>query len=377
MPAKIIEEKIISHPRGYCEAWPTLVKRSSGELTLVYSGGRDSHICPFGRIEMMVSHDDGETWSWPRIILDSDIDDRDAGIVETSCGTLLVTTFSHSYYEDIIRDVEKGLKVPFMAEGQVRGELLVPERLPFWRAARDRVGSDERKAQTGEWVVRSIDGSRSWSPQYRCLVTSPHGPTLLRDGRIIHLGKEFREGAHRIGACESKDDGMTWDWLAEIPEVTEFPHSGLHELHAVEASDGSIVAHIRNHNVSHKFEILQSISTNGGHSWSNPHPTGVWGFPSHLLRMQDNRLLMTYSYRRAPYGICARFSNDNGKTWSNQLMVSADCDCPDFGYPSTVELSSGILLTVWYEARGDSSKTVLRQAKWTFAEDLSSVPPPA
>ena len=33
---------------------------------------------------------------------------------------------------------------------------------------------------------------------------------------------------------------------------------------------------------------------------------GVWGLPSHLLRLRDGRLLMTYGYRRAPFGNQAR-----------------------------------------------------------------------
>jgi hypothetical protein len=36
----------------------------------------------------------------------------------------------------------------------------------------------------------------------------------------------------------------------------------------------------------------------------------------------------------------------------------------DLGYPSTVELGDGSLLTVWYEALRGSPHAVLRQARW-------------
>lgn len=367
---KINPAETISHCSRSSQGWPTILRKSDGSLILVYSGGRDGHYCPFGRIEMMTSHDEGETWSWPRVILDTDLDDRDAGIVETSTGTLLVTTFSHAMYEDIITELEQGRSVPFIAEGQVRGALLVPERLPAWKAARDRVSSEERKRQTGEWMIRSTDGGRSWSAHYRCLVSSPHGPIRLKDGRLLYPGKTLRDigdcPKESIGVCESSDDGVTWRWLGQIPEIKEYAHSSLHELHAVEAANGIIITHIRNHNETNKFEILQSISTDGGYTWCKPYPTGIWGFPSHLLKLRDDRLLMTYSHRREPYGNYARISRDHGKTWSPPVNLSPDSDCPDFGYPSTAELSDGTLLTIWYEAMNGNSKTFLRQVKWDY-----------
>jgi len=44
--------------------------------------------------------------------------------------------------------------------------------------------------------------------------------------------------------------------------------------------------------------------------------------------------------------------------------VSADGYNGDLGYPSTVELADGTLLTIWYEAQPEPKRPVLRQAKW-------------
>jgi len=365
--ARLGPVKTISHEASHSQAWPTVIRKRNGELLLVYSGGRDAHICPFGRVEMMVSHDEGETWTWPRVILDTDLDDRDAGVVETKNGTLLVTTFSHGEYEYFIGEVEKGERARFVAGPQVRGDLLVPERLPAWRAARDRISADERKRQTGEWMIRSTDGGRSWSPQYRCILSAPHGPITLRSGRLLYLGKEKRADSKRVGACESTDDGLTWQWLGEIPFTEGYEHLALHELHAVEAADGTIIAQIRNHNETNKYEILQSESADGGRTWSAPHGIGVWGFPSHLLRLRDDRLVMTYGHRREPYGNCARVSDDNGRTWSQPIWLSPESDTADLGYPSTVQLSDGSLLSIWYESLNGSHTTMLRQVKWSLA----------
>lgn len=113
---------------------------------------------------------------------------------------------------------------------------------------------------------------------------------------------------------------------------------------------------------------LQSESPDGGRTWSVPHPIGVWGLPSHLLRLRDGRLLMTYGHRRPPLGNQARLSDDEGRTWSEPVVLSADGASDDLGYPSTVELADGTLLTVWYEALKGDPMAVLRQARWRLAE---------
>ena len=69
----------------------------------------------------------------------------------------------------------------------------------------------------------------------------------------------------------------------------------------MEAQDGTLIVHVRNHNKTHERETLQTESTDGGRTWSVPRSIGVWGLPSHLLRLQDDRLVMVYGYRRKPY----------------------------------------------------------------------------
>lgn len=351
--AKIADIKIISQEPQYYHGWPTVARRANGELWVTWSGGREAHICPFGQVHVMTSRDEGETWSFPRVLLDSAIDDRDSGVLETNKGTLIATTFTSLAY---VPSFEKQLAKPTWPA----------ERLARWKAAHARLNSEERKAELGEWLIRSTDGGKTWSTRLPTTVNSPHGPIQLRDGRLLYLGKELWTQEQRIGACESADDGQTWRWLAGIPTRSGDDAKDYHELHAVEAADGTLIAHIRNHNKTNPGETLQSESTDGGKSWTAPHSIGVWGLPSHLLRLSDNRLLMTYGHRRAPFGNQARLSADNGKTWSEAMMISSDGARGDLGYPSTVELADHSLLTVWYESMNGHEKAVLRQARWTL-----------
>ncbi len=213
-------------------------------------------------------------------------------------------------------------------------------------------------------MLRSADRGATWSAPYRVPVNSPHGPIALSDGRLLYAGKRLWDLHKRIGVADSHDDGQTWRWLAEIPTRPGDDFAEYHELHAAEAADGRLLVQIRNHNRTHERELLQSESRDGGRSWSVPRPIGVWGLPPHLLRLRDGRLLLTYGYRREPFGNLARLSEDHGSTWSDPMTISDDGVGGDLGYPSTVELEDGSLVTAWYERLAGSARAVLRQATW-------------
>ena len=346
--AQVLETKTITPADEPYAGWPTVARRANGELWVAWSGGRDSHICPMGQVRAMTSKDDGATWTFPRVLFDGPIDDRDGGVMETAKGTLLVTTFTSLAYE------ERGLLAKQTPERQVR-----------WKAAQDRLTAEERKAQLGEWVLRSTDGGKTWSPPIATIVNSPHGPTQLKDGRLLYVGKKLWKDDGKIGVAESKDDGLTWAWLSDIPtRPGDIVKSGYHELFALETDDGRIVTQIRNHNKPDAGTTLQCESADGGKTWTVPKSIDVWGQPSQLLKLKDGRLVMTYGYRRKPFGNQARISADQGRTWSEPLTISADGEGYDLGYPSTVELADGTLLTVWYEFQKAAGKAVLRQAKW-------------
>ena len=350
---KQIETRVISHVKTHYHGWPTLTRRANGELLVVCSGGRESHVCPFGRVELMRSHDNGKSWTWPEVVLDGPIDDRDAGLLETKQGTLLATTFTSLAYEPILNRALREGGWP-------------KDRLAAWQAANNRLNAEQRMVALGTWMTRSTDGGVTWSGRYDCKVNSPHGPIQLSDGRLLYAGKELWEENPRIGVAESQDDGQTWKWLSEIPTRDGDNNSEYHELHAVECTNQKIVVHIRNHNRKDSRETLQTESTDGGKTWTRPKSIGVWGLPSHLLRLRDGRLMMSYGYRRKPFGNQVRLSSDSGKSWSNPITISADGAAGDLGYPSTVELADGSFLTVWYEKLKGSTVAQLRQAHWSI-----------
>lgn len=389
--ANVESIQVISMQPDLYHAWGTIARRRNGEILSVYSGGREEHVCPFGRTEFMRSNDEGRTWSFPRVILDSPLDNRDCGVLETDLGTLLVSTRTSSTYLSKLNRAEQ------LAS---KDQNWSKNKLERWRAAELQTSAAERELLLGSFLIRSTDNGTSWSAPYRCPVSSPHGPIQLSNGRLLYAGKlcnqptapsKMSSITGRIGVCESVDDGITWRWLAEIPTRPNDSLDRYDELHAIETAEGQIIAHIRNgSNLTREQmldghgETLQSESTDGGKTWSVPHPIGVHGFPSHLMRLRDGRLLISYGHRREPLGNQASVSENHGRTWSEPMIISKDGTSNDLGYPSTVELDDGSLLTVWYEVVNHSPedlknnldrnhgearselRAVLRQARWSI-----------
>jgi sialidase-1 len=48
------------------------------------------------------------------------------------------------------------------------------------------------------------------------------------------------------------------------------------------------------------------------------------------------------------------------------MIVSGDGPGGDLGYPSTVQLADGSLLTAWYELMRGAPRAVLRQSRWSL-----------
>ncbi len=291
------------------------------------------------------------------MILDSPIDDRDAGLLETAKGTLLLTTFGSTGYR---------------RAGHLERYGQQPEK---WKRAMHAVPVDLGIKLAGAKLLRSEDRGLTWSPPQDMPVNSPHGPMQLKDGRLLYpgvnfvgLGIDYKPDERRVGAWESSDDGVTWSLAGFIPLRPGDQAIDYHELHGIEATDGTLVVLIRSHAKRGPREMLQTDSRDGGKTWTVPRPIGLQGYPPHLTRLNDGRLLLSYDHRTPPYGVQARFSSDHGATWSEPVIITENPKKLDQGYPSTVQLDDHSFLSVWYEVSPGKKKAVLKQARWTVQE---------
>ncbi len=346
------------------QAWPTVAKGKDGTLYAASSGHRLNHVCPYGKNLMVVSHDEGETWSSPIIINDTYLDDRDAGLVIWE-NNILLTWFNHpeSFFETAPAKPHYALTTP-LAMGMRE----------LWKAL-----PEEEKA-FGSFTRISRDGGKTWSEPRRVPVSAPHGPIRKKDGTLLYLGREFYNENHgdengTVMAYESHDDGETWEYLSTIPNLENNP-TGFVEPHLCELPDGTIIGGLRISIADYPGQLrtYTTFSNDGGKTWTKPEPLeGVYGAPPHFLLHSSGALILTYGRRRyGKQGQYARISRDGGKTWGKDFLISPEAPDWDQGYPSSVELKNGDIFTLYYQKYEGDNYPSLLATTWNLDEEPKS-----
>ena len=332
----IIEHLSIFQARGVYCAWPSVVRASNGDLLVAFTA-TEEHLAPDGRILMVRSTDNGHTWSAPDTLLDTPIDDRESGFTTLSDGTIVAhlwsTLHTRRYYEAL----------PPLAYG--------PELLARWMEKVDALPYRHQAPQHGAWHRISTDNGHSWSPPARGK-DAVHGGVQLKDGSLLiatYRGDSLLIGVHRAAGANEP--------YAKIATLRS-PHPdslAFGEPHIAQLPGGRIIMMIRAtakpyNDRDARCVLWESHSDDGGVTWVAPSPTPLWGFPPHLLVLGDGRVLCSYGYRRFPYGERACLSTD-GITWNagDEIILREDAPNGDLGYPASVELGGGKILTVYYQ----------------------------
>ena len=83
-------------------AWPTVARLKDGTIAVGASGFRFFHICPFGKAVISYSRDGGKTYSLPAPVIDTPLDDRDAGICPFGESGVIFTSFNNTADKSIV-----------------------------------------------------------------------------------------------------------------------------------------------------------------------------------------------------------------------------------------------------------------------------------
>ena len=198
-----------------------------------------------------------------------------------------------------------------------------------------------------------------WSWGDEILVGFERG--YFRDNDSGHDIDYSRPAEHVL--TRSLDGGRNWNFQSYMgPEPLDYsimPSS-------VRLSAASIVTAVRRRNWIDVYR-----SNDNGDSWSllNQAATDIGGNPPSMVQMPDGRLLMTYGYRKEPYGIHARVSENEGLTWSEPILLREDGGGSDLGYTRTVVRPDGRLVTVYYYNTDAARERFIAATIW----DLNSV----
>ncbi len=290
--------------------FPVLIRLDNGELGAAVRGG-DTHVGRNGRLDWIRSTDGGKTWS-VQLLADKPMDDRNPAVGQLRDGTVLVTyIIDRSYGPDGTR-----LK-------------------PLIRDGLYTVFSKDRGRTWSEPVKSPIDPAEGASP-FGKIVQLPDGTVLLNV--YYERGPGLNHETSLV--YRSGDGGRTWGDPTVIADH-------YNETALLPLSDGRLLAMARSHGGGH---LAVCLSSDQGRTWTAPRQvTADREHPADVIRLSDGRLLLAFGERNRPFGVRALFSSDNGMTWGPELIVLADdahnLDC---GYPSSVEVHPGEIVTLYY-----------------------------
>ena len=165
----------------------------------------------------------------------------------------------------------------------------------------------------------------------------------------------------RVIAVSTKDGGKTWNFVSF---VTPEPEG---DDYAIMPATVRLDRHTLLTAVRYRKFIDTYLSKDDGGTWERlgrPAPeTG--GNPASLLKLRDGRLAMVYGKRLEPFGIRARTSGDQGRTWSEEIVLRQDGGSWDLGYPRTVQRKDGKLVSIYYYNTPEHRERFIGATIWT------------
>ncbi len=338
--------------------FPTLIRLTDGTLAAVVRGGA-RHVGVGGRLDLVTSGDGGRNWSAPRPIVYMPPDSRSGAFGQAPDGRLIYA---------------------FSVTGPYRGGQFVFETHRYTL-----------------WVTTSEDSGDSWTPPQQ-INTAPY-PYAMPYGKIVALSdgtllmalygwyQPEREGGElpvdKLGwhtaLCRSNDNGVTWS--PPTPMFDYLPGDkgyGYHEVALVVLPGDKVLAVMRGGPLD---GLDQCLSTDGGRTWSSvegvvfgPDKSNKARLPADVILLKSGRLLLTFGHRESPFGVEAVLSfNQAGqwdqlaatpppttwkplpsrktaRQWDWQTHVSLEWNAAsaDCGYPSSVQLDDGTIVTLYY-----------------------------
>ena len=320
-----VDPKVIA--KEVC-AWPAMTKLPNGTL-LITNFNRPSHGRMIGDVDCWASEDQGKTW------------------------TQRATAAPHETGTNTNR-----MNVAFgtLANGDAllasSGWSLKPDSASPTGFEIDRV--------LPIWLCRSRDAGRSWSIDrtgfppdapdgglqipFGPIYTGSSGVVLIPTYSVPLAGNPPKPTWNRVYVHRSTDGGKTWGGVVPLDADTR-----LNETALLHVEGGRWLAFARSD------RLYQYESLDDGRTWSKNGPvTEKACYPSNPIRLSDGRLLLSYGNRTSgDPRVEALLSSDGGKSWSSPLRLidlakSADGKLEDMGYPSSIELPGGNVITAYY-----------------------------
>lgn len=352
---KVTDFVIYRDDTYYC-AFPSLVLRGDGEILCAFRRAPNrvslwkapgfTHTDPNSYLVLVRSKDSGKTWTKePELIFAHPLGgSQDPCMAQLSDGSILCTSYAWA-------------QVPSEAKDNLVNTVVHPSF-----------------AFLGGYLVRSEDGGKTWAgpivPMHvpddatldalgKPVPAYNRGEMIQgKDGRLywaVCANKANQPRRASVHLLTSSDRGNTWQYSCQIAEdsVAQFNETSL-----IQTVNGDIVAFMRTADLDGKLAYARS--TDGGKSFGKWRDGGFFGHPFQATRLSDGRVFLIYGYRREPFGVRAKLLNSDCTNISEapELVIRNDGGNTDLGYPWSVQLRDGRILTAYYFNQANGTRYI-------------------
>ena len=318
-----------------------IARTPKGRIWAAWVAGEDG---PGAFMVAATSDDDGETWSKPRLVIDSQ---------------------------------KPGLPIP---RSVIVGNLWIDPLGRLWFFFDQTMNHYDGRA--GLWcaICENPDGDKpTWSTPRRiangvCL----NKPTITSKGEWLLpaylLQNEHTRGIgpmkdlfpeldpqRGVNLLVSVDQGATWKRRA----VVKFPHPDWHEPMIVERKDGALWMLVRT-----RRGIMETTSADDGRTWTKPAEPRAIRHPNarfHFRRLASGRILLVkhgdrIDQHKGRFQLSAWLSADEGQSWQGGLVLE---DRRGVSYPDGFQSADGTIYISYDRNRSTDGEILLAR----FTED--------
>ena len=215
----------------------------------------------------------------------------------------------------------------------------------------------------------SYDKGKTWSGPYSLKVgdltkISARVDYMIEDENsciafLTAAKSDDKEG--RVFAARTDDGGLSWQFVAWVGDELDNGFRIMPSTVRTSEKELILTSRVRlkpgnneelDSGGANKTRYIDSwLSSDNGKSWEllgKPVDDLGEGNPPSLIKLKDGRLCLTYGFRAAPFSICAKLSSDNGRTWSDEIVLRDDGGGRDIGYVRSIQRPDGKVVTVYY-----------------------------
>lgn len=364
---KIISLETLYRDEQYV-SFPNLAKFPDGRVVCAFRHalerqkeyGRVTHVDPTAKLVYMESMDDGKAFSKElKTILDSERSEQDPCLNVLSDGRVIAT-----YFEWELVPKGEGAKKWGEADFKRYGRTLHDKYDCFHIGIAYSITDDQGETWKHYPTLRT-PGLPICSGVRGNIIELDDGSLLMPFYGCLNHGE-----ANRVGLLKSVDRGESWTHLSVMAFDRDRQKQFL-EPNIFRTKSGKIVGLFRTQSDFFKpgvkfddtylnLHIAESFD-DGATFGEVKEIQNCWtSSPVHALQLSSGNVLLSYGYRKPPYGIRARICNGELTNIHEceEYVIRDDAPNGDLGYPHAIQLDDGEILMVYYISDPDEIRTI-------------------